>query len=57
MPIIGLTAMAEEHASKLAHIAGMDDCLSKPFTRAQLASAIRRWTSDPTQAHASGGSA
>jgi CheY-like chemotaxis protein len=36
--------MAEEHASKLAHDAGMDDCLSKPFNRVQLSSAIRRWT-------------
>jgi CheY-like chemotaxis protein len=36
--------MCEEEANKLAREAGMDECVTKPFNRVLLASALRRWT-------------
>ena len=43
IPIIALTANAMEGNRERCIDAGMDDFLPKPFTQAQLSSALRRW--------------
>lgn len=42
-PIIALTAHAITEQKSAVLIAGMDDCLSKPVSEAQLAQALSRW--------------
>ncbi len=44
LPIIGLTAAVLQEDLDAATDAGMNDCVSKPFTPAQLRSAVARWT-------------
>jgi len=44
VPIVALTANALEGARERCLAAGMSDHLAKPFTRAQMAQALRRWT-------------
>jgi len=44
VPIIALTANAMEGNRDRCLIAGMDDFLTKPFTQAQLAAMLKRWT-------------
>ena len=44
VPILALTANALEGARERCLAAGMSDHLAKPFTRAQMAQALRRWT-------------
>jgi signal transduction histidine kinase/DNA-binding response OmpR family regulator len=47
VPVVALTANAVEGDRERCIAAGMDDYLSKPFTREQLASTLRRWLSRP----------
>ena len=43
IPIIALTANVQKGVQERCRIAGMDDYLSKPFTREQLLEHLRRW--------------
>lgn len=43
-PIIAVTAAVFEEDTRRARAAGMDDILSKPFTRDQIAVLLARWT-------------
>jgi CheY-like chemotaxis protein len=44
LPIIGLTAAVLREDLDAASAAGMNDCVSKPFTPAQLRNTVARWT-------------
>lgn len=44
VPIIALTASAEESERRKCEKAGMDDFISKPIRRQELSEVIRRWT-------------
>ncbi len=47
VPIIALTANVQEGVQERCRAAGMDDYLSKPFTREQLLERLRRWLDQP----------
>ncbi|MEM9728330.1 MAG: response regulator [Myxococcota bacterium] len=47
VPVIALTAHAMAGDRRTAFAAGMDDYLSKPFTRKQLETTLGRWASRP----------
>lgn len=47
VPVIALTAHAMAGDRRTAFAAGMDDYLSKPFTRKQLETTLQRWASRP----------
>jgi len=44
LPIIGLTAAVLTDELRAATAAGMNDCLSKPYSAAQLRDMVARWT-------------
>ena len=43
VPVIALTANVQKGVQERCRVAGMDDYLSKPFTRDQLLRHLRRW--------------
>jgi len=49
-PIIALTADVHEGIHEQCRLAGMDDYISKPYSREDLAKAITKWTSRPAAA-------
>ena len=50
LPIIGLTAAVLTDELHAATAAGMNDCLSKPYSAAQLRDIVARWTVAPRAA-------
>jgi len=46
-PVVALTALAHGQHEERCRRAGMDDFLSKPFTREALEHVLVRWTGDP----------
>ncbi|SRR5579859_3048753 len=52
IPIIALTAHAMKGADNECRAAGMDDYLSKPIDREQLAQTLSRWLRDPGESPA-----
>ena len=54
LPIIGLTAAVLQEDLDAAAAAGMNDCVSKPFTPTQLRTAVARWTVERRRGDGSG---
>lgn len=52
-PVIALTANAMRGSREACLQAGMDDFISKPMQRQDLAVALQRWAPEPSGAHAS----
>jgi CheY-like chemotaxis protein len=47
IPIIAVTAHAMQHEQDRCFVCGMDDYLSKPFSRADLLGKLRKWCNQP----------
>ena len=52
VPIVALTSHAPDDIREKCLAAGMDDLLSKPFTKAQMRETLRRWVGDGNAAPA-----
>ena len=48
MPIIGVTAHAQESDKELGIAAGMDDYMSKPISPELLEQKIKEWLGEPS---------
>lgn len=44
IPIVAVTAHAMQHEQDRCFLAGMDDYLSKPFSRADLIGKLKKWS-------------